>query len=58
LIEIMKSRRDQENFQLIVITHDMEFAHLLGQRELTDYYWRVSKNDNQQSSITREEIYD
>jgi len=58
LIEIMKSRRDQENFQLIVITHDMEFAHLLGQRELTDYYWRVSKNDNQQSCITREEIYD
>ena len=58
LIEIMKSRRDQENFQLIVITHDMEFAHVLGQRELTDYYWRITKDDNQHSHIEREDIYD
>ena len=58
LIEIMKSRRDQENFQLIVITHDMEFAHVLGQRELTDYYWRITKDDNQNSHIEKEDIYD
>ena len=58
LIEIMKSRRDQENFQLIVITHDMEFAHVLGQRELTDYYWRITKDDNQHSHIEKEDIYD
>ncbi len=58
LIEIMKSRRDQENFQLIVITHDMEFAHVLGQRELTDYYWRITKDENQHSHIEKEDIYD
>ena len=58
LIEIMKSRRDQENFQLIVITHDMEFAHVLGQRELTEYYWRVTKDENQNSLIEKEDIYD
>ena len=28
----MMTRREQENFQLIVITHDEKFAHLIGTR--------------------------
>jgi len=31
---------------------------VLGQRELTDYYWRITKDDNQNSHIEKEDIYD
>jgi len=58
LIDIMHSRREQENFQLIVITHDVEFAHMLGQRQQADYYWRVTKDENQHSCVEREDIYE
>lgn len=58
LIDIMHSRREQENFQLIVITHDVEFAHMLGQRQHADYYWRVTKDENQHSCVEREDIYE
>jgi DNA repair protein RAD50 len=44
LNEIIEKRRRQENFQLIVITHDEEFVELLGKREVADYYYRVSKD--------------
>jgi len=42
LMDIMNSRREQESFQLIVITHDVRFAHQLGSREHAEYYWRIS----------------
>ena len=58
LIDVMHSRKDQENFQLIVITHDMHFAQVLGQREHADYYWRITKDDNQHSHIECENIYE
>ena len=58
LIDIMHSRREQENFQLIVITHDVEFAHMPGQRQQADYYWRVTKDENQHSCVEREDIYE
>ncbi|TVU00315.1 hypothetical protein EJB05_54268, partial [Eragrostis curvula] len=45
LLRIMESRKGQENFQLIVITHDERFAHLIGQRQLTEKYYRVSKDE-------------
>lgn len=45
LSNIIKSRRTQSNFQLIVITHDEEFVQLLGKSEFCDYYWRVSRDD-------------
>ena len=51
LTQIMHSRRDQENFQLIVITHDVRFAQLIGQREHAEYYWRISKDDAMHSRI-------
>jgi len=58
LCDIMHARRDQENFQLIVITHDMHFAQVLGQREHADYYWRITKDDNQHSHVECENIYE
>lgn len=52
----MTSRRDQENFQLIVITHDELFAHLLGTRDYTDYLWRITKDEQQHTKIEAEAV--
>ena len=54
LMDIMNSRREQESFQLIVITHDVRFAHQLGSREHAEYYWRISKDEELHSLIERE----
>ena len=58
LTDIMNSRREQESFQLIVITHDIKFAHLIGQREHADFYWRISKDEELHSHIEKEDIVD
>ncbi len=44
LAKIIEARRQQSNFQLILITHDEEFVQLLGKSENADYYWRVTKD--------------
>jgi len=40
---IMLARKDQENFQLIIITHDESFAHQIGTREHAEFLWRIVK---------------
>lgn len=57
LLEVMEARKEQSNFQLIVITHDLDFAQAVGHREHADYYWRISKQ-NGHSTIEREEIFE
>lgn len=52
----MLSRKDQENFQLIVITHDERFAHMIGTREHAEFLWRVTKNEQQNTHVAMEEI--
>lgn len=42
---IMEDRKGQENFQLIVITHDERFAQMIGQRQHAEKYYRVAKDD-------------
>ncbi|CAG8554297.1 5706_t:CDS:10, partial [Ambispora leptoticha] len=44
LAGIIRERRAQKNFQLIVITHDEEFVRLIGQNEFCDRFYRVAKN--------------
>ncbi|KAJ2829157.1 DNA repair protein rad50 [Coemansia sp. 'formosensis'] len=56
LARIIKSRQEQRNFQLIVITHDEIFMQLLGKSEYADYYWRVYKDENQCSVFARRSI--
>lgn len=56
LCQIIKSRRKQHNFQLIIITHDEDFVRLLGRSEFADYYWRISRDENQHSIIERQSI--
>ena len=42
-VHVYRERRSQKNFQLIVITHDMEFIDMLGQAGYTEHYYKVSK---------------
>ncbi|KAI8848971.1 P-loop containing nucleoside triphosphate hydrolase protein [Chytridium lagenaria] len=56
LASIIKIRRLQKNFQLIVITHDEEFMRLLGKSEFADYYWRISKDFNMHSIVEKQKI--
>lgn len=53
---VMASRREQSNFQLIVITHDERFAQLIGTREHAEFMWRVTKDEAQHTHIAQELI--
>eukprot|EP00890_Picochlorum_soloecismus_P006767 jgi/Picsp_1/915/NSC_04400-R1_dna repair protein rad50 len=56
LKSLMLARRDFESFQLVVITHDEEFARRLGSREFIETIWRITKDENQHSRIMMESI--
>jgi len=56
LAEIIRVRKAQKNFQLIVITHDEEFLRYMGCNDFADVYYRVSRNDKQKSQIERQSI--
>ncbi|CAN4107174.1 unnamed protein product [Withania somnifera] len=58
LLRIMEDRKGQENFQLIVITHDERFAQYIGQRQHAEKYYRITKDDHQHSIIATQEIFD
>lgn len=58
LKSIMLARREQENFQLIVITHDEAFARNIGTREHAEHMWRIIKDENQHSTVVKEDIVD
>ncbi|KAG8779438.1 DNA repair protein rad50 [Ceratobasidium sp. 428] len=54
LVDIINERRHLSNFQLIIITHDESFLRKLGQAEVMEYYWRVSRDGRQKSVIERQ----
>lgn len=56
LAEIIRVRRQQSNFQLIVITHDEEFLRYMQCAEFSDYYYRVARNEKQKSTIEKQSI--
>jgi DNA repair protein RAD50 len=56
LHDLIKIRRKQRNFQLIVITHDEEFLQHMNCAELTDDYFRVSRDERQKSQIKVQKI--
>eukprot|EP00850_Spirogloea_muscicola_P018610 SM000172S03083 [mRNA] locus=s172:238718:247159:+ [translate_table: standard] len=58
LLRIMEDRKGQENFQLIVITHDEHFAQMIGQRQHAEQYYRIAKDDHQNSRIVIQEIFE
>ncbi|XP_071879301.1 DNA repair protein RAD50 [Anas platyrhynchos] len=53
LVEIIKNRTKQRNFQLLVITHDEDFVELLGRSEYVETFYRIRKNDDQCSEIMK-----
>ena len=55
LREIIQSRSEDQNFQLIVITHDPVFVDLLGS-DYCDNFWHVSKNKENFSTLVLKPI--
>ncbi|KAI1903031.1 hypothetical protein AGOR_G00022980 [Albula goreensis] len=53
LVEIIKSRSRQRNFQLLIITHDEDFVELLGRSNYVEHFYRIKKNIDQCSEITK-----
>ncbi|KAF9013278.1 hypothetical protein BDQ17DRAFT_1386857 [Cyathus striatus] len=53
LVDIINERKTHSNFQLIIITHDENFLRKLGQSDVMEYYWRVSRDSRQKSIIDR-----
>ncbi|KAL9056457.1 MAG: hypothetical protein Q9162_002938 [Coniocarpon cinnabarinum] len=57
LNQIIKSRASmQQNFQLIVITHDEDFLKDMRAIDFVDEYWRVSRNERQKSMIEKQKL--
>ncbi|XP_069982558.1 DNA repair protein RAD50.L isoform X1 [Penaeus vannamei] len=56
LLEIVNKRANQQNLQLIIITHDQEFLEKLGHPDYTDYFSLVERNDRGLSTISQKEI--
>ena len=53
---IIQARQAQANFQLIVITHDEEFLRHMRCSDFCYTFYRVARDDRQNSIITREPI--
>uniref|UniRef100_A0A8C9QW90 RAD50 double strand break repair protein n=1 Tax=Scleropages formosus TaxID=113540 RepID=A0A8C9QW90_SCLFO len=53
LVEIIKSRSRQRNFQLLIITHDEDFVELLGRSNYVEHFYRIRKNIDQCSEISK-----
>ncbi|CDK28062.1 unnamed protein product [Kuraishia capsulata CBS 1993] len=51
LNQLIENRQSQNNFQLIVITHDEKFLTHMKAAQFTDHYYRVSRNERQKSEI-------
>ncbi|CAH8586097.1 unnamed protein product [Schistosoma rodhaini] len=53
LVEIIKSRSRQKNFQLIVITHDEDFVELLGRSDYVENFFLLSRDAQGLSEIRK-----
>lgn len=51
LNNIIDLRKNQKNFQLIVITHDEKFLSHINGDSYTDNFYRIERNENQNSII-------
>jgi len=56
LRNVIETRQKQSNFQIIVITHDEEFVKVIGRNSWTDEYYKVKKNNEQHTVITKKSI--
>ncbi len=58
LADLIAARREQRNFQLIIITHDESFVNMLGNLRACDHFHRVTKNEFGFSTISRSNIHE
>jgi len=58
--DIVKARKQQANFQLIVITHDEEFVQMIGRTDNCSHYFRVDKRlaDNSNHNAAPHSVID
>eukprot|EP00112_Aurelia_sp_Birch-Aquarium-sp1_P008322 Seg1913.8 transcript_id=Seg1913.8/GoldUCD/mRNA.D3Y31 product="DNA repair protein RAD50" protein_id=Seg1913.8/GoldUCD/D3Y31 len=56
LKDIILTRQQQRNFQLVVITHDEDFVRALGQSDHVDHFYRVYKDQAGYSKIHRQKV--
>lgn len=56
LHKIIQARKNQKNFQLVVITHDEKFLAQMQCSEFTDWYYQVSRDPMDNSVIERRSI--
>ncbi|XP_005754070.1 DNA repair protein RAD50-like, partial [Pundamilia nyererei] len=54
LVEIIRTRSQQHHFQLLIITHDEDFVQLLVRSGCIQHFYRISKNQDQNSKITKQ----
>ena len=55
LKDIIESRKKQDSFQLIVITHDDAFVQCLG-ADFTEFIWKITKDNNSYSTINKKKL--
>ncbi|GAB7366464.1 hypothetical protein MBLNU230_g8259t1 [Neophaeotheca triangularis] len=58
LSDIIKLRRQQKNFQLLVITHDEDFLKQMQCNDFADVYYQVGRNKSQKSEIVQANVAD
>lgn len=56
LHKIIQTRQAQSNFQLIIITHDEDFLRHMRCSDFCDSFFRVKRDERQNSVISRESI--
>lgn len=55
LAELINSRKDFKNFQLLIITHDQDFIESLRHNlQISAYHWTIYRDNDGLSRITRE----
>jgi DNA repair protein RAD50 len=58
LNKIISSRKNQANFQLIIITHDEDFLREMKCTEFSETYFRVARDHTQCSTIEKQSLSD
>lgn len=56
LRSLIELRRNQRNFQLVLITHDQEFIEMLGAREICNEFYTVYKDEAGVSRATLQDL--
>ncbi|CAG9858202.1 unnamed protein product [Phyllotreta striolata] len=56
LCQLIRSREREQNFQLLVITHDSDFITTLSQSLDVDTYWQVRRDDQGMSVVERRDF--